>query len=124
MKANVLKKTPRFSVELDMGGDDVTHMFEGGAFRGLDELASHGDTLDELLAYATISTQDQDGGECRCLSLGDFSDEFIFRQAERIAEEICACSEEGSCSTCSELQKEREHILAIRARKASKRAGA
>lgn len=60
---NAYRSMRKLSLELELGGVDVTGHFGGGAFRCADYVVSEGHTLEDLLENQTVFLSDQDGGE-------------------------------------------------------------
>jgi hypothetical protein len=65
---------PRFDIEIDLDGSDVTSYFQGWNFLSATNLVTSGNTLMELIDNASIGTDDQDGGEGPSIMLTDMSE--------------------------------------------------
>lgn len=83
-----LSKMFRYNVEIDVSGDDVTHLVGRGYWLCTDILVTQGETLQECIDNATISTQNQDGGAGPDISLCDMSAKNIDYYAKLIEHEL------------------------------------
>ena len=74
MNAPKLKQTPRYDLEISLGGEDFSGYQGRTGYLGADTLVTFGDTLEECLENGSISTTDQDGGEGPEILLADMSE--------------------------------------------------
>jgi hypothetical protein len=78
----------RYDIEVSLDGEDMSSWVDHAYFLGADTLLAEGDSLEELIEDATVSTSDQDGGEGRTVRLTDLSDRTIDRYTDLMRERM------------------------------------
>jgi hypothetical protein len=72
-----LKLKPKYSIEIQLSGEDMSSWANHAYWLGADTLVAEGDNLEQLIDDATISTTDQEGGEGKLVRLTDLSSKQI-----------------------------------------------